>query len=88
MKGIDKHIATGHKTTSARSSLINIGQCNRSADTTKFTSENYESSTSTANTHSLYTINNNIEHGNTHIFVTHNGVHPSRNSVSNHISNT
>ena len=88
IEGIDKHIAVGHNTTSSRSSLINIGECNRSADTSKITAENHENSTGTAITHSLYTINGNIEHGNTCRFVTPNGVNLSRNSVLNRISNT
>ena len=88
MEVIDKHIATGHKTISARSSLINIGQCDRSTDIVTPISENHESSTGATNTHSLYKINDNIEHGNIHSFVTPNGVHPPRNSVSNNISNT
>ena len=59
-----------------------------SADTAKTISENHENSTGTANTHSLYTINDNIEYDNNHRFGIPNGVHPSRNSVFNHISNT
>ena len=51
IEDIDKHIDVGHNTNSARSSLINIGQCNRSADTTKTTAENHENSTGTAITH-------------------------------------
>ena len=87
MEDIDKHIATGHKPTTACSSLINVGQCNRSADTAKSISKNHKIRTVTANTYSVYNINYNIEHGNTHRFVTPNGVHPSRNSVFNNISN-
>ena len=87
MEVISKHIAIGHNTTSARSSLINIIQCNRSADTAKPTSENHENSTGTANNHSVYTSNDNIEHGNTCRFVTPNVFNLSRNSVLNHTSN-
>ena len=81
-------IATGHKTTTIRSYVIKIGWCNRSADTAKLVFEKYQSSNGTANTHSLYTSNENIEHGNTHRFTTYNGVHTSGDSVSDHISNT
>ena len=86
MEGIAKHIDTGNTTTTLCSSVINICQCNRNDDTVKPISENYESSTCTSNIHSLYTINDNIEHGNIHRIITHNGTHPSRNSVSNNIS--
>ena len=88
MEDIDTYITTGHITTTSRSSLINIGQCNRSADIAKPISEHHKSSTNTANTHSVYIINDNIEHGSNHIVVTPNCVHLSRNSVSNNISNT
>ena len=58
-----------------------------SADTTQITSKNHVSSTGTTITHSLYTINDNIEHGNSCRFVTPNGVNLSLNSVLNNISN-
>ena len=60
MEDIVTYIATGHTSTSAHSSLINIRQCNRSVDTDKLTSENHESTTGTANIYSLYTISDNI----------------------------
>ena len=88
MEVIDKHIVIAHNITSARPSLRNVAQCNRSADTAKPTTENHESSTSTVDTNSLYKINGNIEHCNTRRFVIPNGDHTSRKIVPNHISNT
>ena len=81
MKGVEKYIAIGHKTTTVRSSSIHICLCNRNDGTAKPIFENHESSNDTANIHSLFIVNGNIEHGNIHRYVTPTGDHPSRNSI-------